>query len=188
MLTPPADAASFRWKLVVSALAFHLGIASCAHHTDAASGHTPPVEQQVQHLERAPQRHEPATVASPDGRSVVWSERRGKGLESTEHALMVARDGGPAKAIATAVNLGGLAWSPDGTRIAYSEGTVVHVVDADGGRPAVVYVGPGGPYPGACFNLTWHPDGRLSFIEIESSFDERLANPKRITIHLKPAP
>lgn len=103
------------------------------------------------------------------------------------YALLVAPEGGaPAVKVAEAVNWGGLAWSPDGSKVAYSEGTLIHVVDHDARTRNVVYAGPGGPYPGTCFDLKWENPDTLSFTELESASETDLAYPKRITLRLAP--
>lgn len=98
---------------------------------------------------------------------------------------MAGSVGAPAREIAQVVNPYGLAWHPEGRTIAFSEGTVVHLVDSDGQTRMLLYSGPGGPYPGACFNLTWSADGRtLSCEQVESVEREELANPSTVTITL----
>lgn len=122
-------------------------------------------------------------LRSPDGRSEAYFETGVQGLESTSSRLMAGPVGAPARAIAQAVNPYGIAWHPESGTIAFSEGTIVHLVDSDGQTRARLYSGPGGPYPGACFNLVWSADGRLlSCDQVESVEREELANPSTVTI------
>lgn len=109
------------------------------------------------------------------------------GLESTISRIVVTTDqSAPKVIIQNAVNLGAIAWSPDGSRLAYCEGTLVHVVDRDGGNRQILYAGPGGPYPGACLELAWSSDGsQLSFIQLEHASELSLANPSRVVLTLE---
>ena len=126
------------------------------------------------------------TVPSPDGKRIASIERIRVGVESLLHGIYVAdATGGERIKIAEVVNCFGLAWSPDGGKIAFSEGAIVHIADSDGQTKQAIYIGPGGPYPGACFNLIWSTDGqKLSFVQVENARDVDLANPKRVTITL----
>jgi TolB protein len=51
-----------------------------------------------------------------------------------------------------------LAWSPDGRRIAYTDGSNIHVIDADGRNPHAL-TRAGGEEP------AWSPDGRTIAFE-----------------------
>jgi len=62
---------------------------------------------------------------------------------------------------------------------------MVHIADSDGQTKSTIYSGPGGPYPGASFDLRWSDDGRqLSFLQVEHAQDSELANPSFVTIIL----
>jgi Tol biopolymer transport system component len=126
-------------------------------------------------------------VPSPDGKRIAYSERMGgAGLESLRYGIYVSDTTERERIkIAEVVNYYGLAWSPDGTKIAFSEGTIVYIADSDGMTKQAVHVGPGGPYPGACFNLTWSEGGqKLSFVQVENARDADLANPSKVVITL----
>jgi Tol biopolymer transport system component len=126
------------------------------------------------------------TRPSPDGKRVARAERVQAGLESFQYAIHINTIGTEETVrIAEVVNCFGLAWSPDGSKIAFSEGTIVHIADSDGQSRQVIYVGPGGPYPGASFDLKWSEDGqRVSFVQVENARNADLANPKTVTITL----
>ena len=121
---------------------------------------------------------------SPDGLWVAKLEELSRGQESTTRRLTVARAREGTQTFSTEVtNLSALAWSPDGRLLAYCEGLIVHVVDSDGQSSQTVYVGPGGPYPGACSDLRWSPEGdSLIFRQIANVFQSDLANPLWVTI------
>jgi hypothetical protein len=126
------------------------------------------------------------TVVSPDGKRTATAERVSIGVESIVFGIYVSSASSEARVkIAEVVNWFGLCWSPDGSKIAFSEGTILHVADSDGQTRQVIYIGPGGPYPGACFNLKWSGDGkRLSCIQVENARDVELSNPVKVTITL----
>lgn len=109
------------------------------------------------------------------------------GLESTTSRIVVTiNDKGPYVIVEDVVNVGAIAWSPDGSRLAFCEGTLVFVVDRDGRNRQPLYAGPGGPYPGACLDLAWSSDGsRLSFVQLEHASDPELANPSRVVLALE---
>jgi Tol biopolymer transport system component len=125
-------------------------------------------------------------ITSPDKRKIVKLIKKSTGLESASYQIYVTLLKSCQKYfIAEAVNCYGLGWSPDSSKIAFSEGTLVHLADSDGSSQQMIYTGPGGPYPGACFDFAWSRDGRrLSFIQVESVRDSSLAHPKRITLLL----
>src|SRR5262245_27059697 len=127
----------------------------------------------------------PALVRSPDKRRTAHVRELAKGAESVRSQITIV---GPSRrqiAIATVVNYFGLTWSPDGTKIAFSEGAVVTIVDSDGTTRQVIHTGPGGRYPGACFDLQWSKDGRtLSFTQVENARQLDLSRPVRVAIAL----
>lgn len=125
-------------------------------------------------------------ITSPNKRKIVRLVKKTAGLESITYQIYVKVLKSCQKFfIAEAVNCYGLGWSPDSSKIAFSEGTLVHLADSDGVTQQIIYTGPGGPYPGACFDFAWSQDGRrLSFIQVESVHDSSLAHPKRITLLL----
>jgi len=90
---------------------------------------------------------------SPDGRTVAFMLDR-----DTSDVWTVPAAGGPATRVTTGRPLaafwedGNAVWSPDGTRLAYTQAGKVHVVAAAGGVPAVVCEGSG---------PVWLDDARL---------------------------
>ena len=128
----------------------------------------------------------PYAVLSPDGKRMAKVERLRSGIESQVYGLSVSTIGEASGIkIAEVVNFFGLCWSPGGSKIAFSEGTMVHIADSDGQTKSTIYSGPGGPYPGASFDLRWFDDGRqLSFLQVEHAQDPELANPSFVTIIL----
>jgi hypothetical protein len=128
----------------------------------------------------------PYTVLSPDGKRMAKVERLRSGIESQVYGLSVSTIGEASGIkIAEVVNFFGLCWSPGGSKIAFSEGTMVHIADSDGQTKSTIYSGPGGPYPGASFDLRWFDNGRqLSFLQVEHAQDPELANPSFVTIIL----
>ena len=128
----------------------------------------------------------PYTVLSPDRKRMAKVERLRSGIESQVYVVSVSTIGEESGVkIAEVVNFFGLCWSPDGSKIAFSEGTMVHIADSDGQTKSTIYSGPGGPYPGASFDLRWSDDGRqLSFLQVEHAQDSELANPSFVTIIL----
>jgi Tol biopolymer transport system component len=128
----------------------------------------------------------PYPVLSPDGKRVAKVEKLRSGIESQVYVLSVSATGEASGIkIAEVVNFFGLCWSPGGSKIAFSEGTMVHIADSDGQTKSTIYSGPGGPYPGASFDLRWSDDGRqLSFLQVENAQDPELANPSFVTITL----
>lgn len=128
-------------------------------------------------------------------RFIASVETKRTGLESTVFRIVLRararQSGGPVREHVIekdAVNLFDIAWAPGGSMVAFCEGTLVSAVGWSG-DPQVLYVGPGGPYPGACTGLAWSADGgQLQFIQLEHATDTSLANPARVTLELKPAP
>jgi len=129
--------------------------------------------------------HVPAQVSSPDGRRIARVQNVSAGRESATSRVVITGPGRRRTPIGTVVNNFGLAWSPDGSKIAFSEGTIVHVADSDGKTRQVIHTGPGGPYPGAAFDLAWSDDGRtLSFTQVENAGQLDLSRPVRVVITL----
>ncbi|UCF90493.1 MAG: hypothetical protein JSW39_19650 [Desulfobacterales bacterium] len=128
----------------------------------------------------------PFMVKSPDGKKVAKVVNISGGIESQLYVVSVfAVEEESQIKIAEVVNFFGLCWSPDSSKIAFSEGTMVHLADSDGKTKQIIYIGPGGPYPGASFNLRWSGNGRqLFFIQVENVRDSELANPSFVTITL----
>lgn len=128
----------------------------------------------------------PRSVPSADGQRVALADTGATGPESVTTTL-VLRDTRTGERIdlGQVTNLSGLAWSPDGRLIAFSEGTLVQVADADGRTRQVLHKGPGGPYPGAAFDLRWSADGaHLTFTQVQHATDAELAHPETITLDL----
>jgi hypothetical protein len=131
-----------------------------------------------------------SALAAPDGKKVAHVEQVQQGLESATYTIRVAGPGGgDGVTVARPVNLSDLAWSPEGSKLAYCEGTMLQVVDGDGRTSRRLHIGPGGPYPGGCFDLTWSDDGRrLSFIQVENVHRPELSNPVEVVLTLAAGP
>lgn len=128
----------------------------------------------------------PYKLLSPDAKMMAKVERLRSGIESQVYVVSLSTIGKESEIeIAEVVNFFGLCWSPDSSKIAFSEGTMVHIADRDGQTKCTIYSGPGGPYPGASFDLRWSDNGRqLSFFQVEHAQDSELANPSLVTIIL----
>ena len=127
----------------------------------------------------------PSIVQSPDNRRTARVQQLSQGVESQRSRITIDGPGQRRTTIATAVNYFGLAWSPDGRKIAFSEGAIVTIADSDGKTQQVIHTGPGGRYPGACFDLEWSKDGRtLSFTQVENARQLDLSRPVRVSITL----
>jgi hypothetical protein len=132
-----------------------------------------------------------AAVDTPAGRFVARVEATKTSVESTASRIVLrahSRDSGTVvheRVIKEdAVNVFGLAWAPDGSSLAFCEGALVSVAGWSG-DPQILHAGPGGPYPGACTDLSWSADRRqLRFIQVEHATDPSLANPARVTLEL----
>lgn len=158
----------------------------------AAGELTVVVRQSAPAPEAGPPGLPPERLAAPVGEWVAEARRAGTGLESTRWEIRITGPGAPSEPIAAeAVNLSGLVWSPDGSKLAYCEGAILRVVDRDGSTRTTLESGPGGPYPGACFDLVWDGD-RLSFTRVATAERPELAAPERVTLVLgkesRPAP
>ena len=92
---------------------------------------------------------------TPDGEH-VWI--RVAGLTSPASVSLARRTGGPLRPfLPTAVMV---AWSPDGSRLAYHEttpGDPIFLADVDGRNVRRIYIGPPGVH---AHHLSWSPDGR----------------------------
>lgn len=129
--------------------------------------------------------HVPAQVRSPDGRRIARVQTLSIGREGRRSRIVISGPGRRRTTIGAAVNYFGLAWSPDSSKIAFSEGTVVQIADSGGRTRQVIHTGPGGPYPGACFDLVWSDGGRtLSFTQVENAEQLDLSRPVRVVIAL----
>jgi hypothetical protein len=129
--------------------------------------------------------HVPSQIRSPDGRWIARAQTVGTGLESRRSRIVITGPNRRRITIGPIVNYYGLAWSPDNTKIAFSEGAVVTIADSDGRTRQVIHTGPGGPYPGACFDLVWSEAGRtLSFTQVENAEQLDLSRPTRVVITL----
>jgi hypothetical protein len=129
--------------------------------------------------------HVPVQVRSPDGRQVARAQTISTGRESRRSRIVISGPNRRFTPIGAAVNYYGLAWSPDSSKIAFAEGAVVTIADADGRTRQVIHTGPGGPYPGACFDLAWSSDGHtLSFTQVENAGQLDLSHPVRVSIAL----
>jgi hypothetical protein len=129
--------------------------------------------------------HVPVAVSSPDRRRIARAPTISTGLESRRSRIVITGPGRRRTTISSVVNYFGLTWSPDSSKIAFSEGTVVHIADSNGRTRQVIHTGPGGPYPGACFDLVWSDGGRtLSFTQVENAEQLDLSRPVRVVIAL----
>jgi Tol biopolymer transport system component len=90
---------------------------------------------------------------SPDGRTIAFFGKDGT-LRS------IPASGGTARVLGevgrSLLQHRGLSWSPDGTRLAYTDFERVLIVSASGGKPEVVRPG----FEGAITQLDWSPDGQ----------------------------
>jgi Tol biopolymer transport system component len=99
---------------------------------------------------------------SPDGSQIVWtSDREGETL----HLFVMEIDGSNVRQLTE--EPGGEnspRWSRDGKRIAYSQGSNVYVIDAEGGEPELVMEGENQATAAPCraggFPGGWSPDDR----------------------------
>jgi hypothetical protein len=129
--------------------------------------------------------HVPLQVRSPDRRWLARAQTMSTGRESRRSRIVLTGPNRRRVTIGPLVNYYGLAWSPDSSKIAFSEGAVVTIADRDGRTRQVIHTGPGGPYPGACFDLVWSEGGRtLSFTQVENAEQLDLSRPTRVVITL----
>jgi Tol biopolymer transport system component/tRNA A-37 threonylcarbamoyl transferase component Bud32 len=94
----------------------------------------------------------------PDG-SRLWLAI-GDGKAGFDDWFVPTLGGTPRKFLAKGV---GMAWSPDGTRLAYHEytpGDPIYVANADGSNPRQLFVDEQGYH---CHFLSWSPDGRYLY-------------------------
>jgi dipeptidyl aminopeptidase/acylaminoacyl peptidase len=79
---------------------------------------------------------------SPKGRSILLNQESPDGGISEGTVAVVGGDGGHLRRLARDATA--LAWSPDGTKVLYSHGRGLWLMDADGGRPTrLVVIGHG---------------------------------------------
>ena len=100
-------------------------------------------------------------VASPDGRSVAWVERRPDGAR----VVTASRSGGNERSVPLTLVPFFLAWDPTSRRIAYlgnaGTGVGLGVIDDAVVQPRDVPVGGGTP-----LYLAWSPDGTELFVHV----------------------
>ena len=91
---------------------------------------------------------------SPDGRTIAFVRRYTEGINSL---CMIDVDGSNFRVVKRDAQMGEIAWSPDGRRIAfYSEQDGgIHLVDADGTNERVLWQRTGGPNQDS---PSWSPD------------------------------
>lgn len=130
-------------------------------------------------------------IDTPTGRFVASVEATKTSVESTVSRIVLRarfRDSGAVVhervVKEDAVNVFALAWAPDGSSLAFCEGALVSVSGWNG-DPQILHAGPGGPFPGACTDLSWSADRtQLRFIQVEHATDPSRANPVRVTLQL----
>jgi hypothetical protein len=126
-----------------------------------------------------------ADVKSADGQRVARVQPIGRGAESTRARLVITGPGQRRVTLGEVVNHFGTAWSPGGRTIAYCSGAILTVADSDGKTSQALHRGPGGAYPGACFDIAWSADGgTISFTQVENAEQLDISTPKRITLTL----
>lgn len=127
-----------------------------------------------------------SVIPGPQGKLKALVKELRKGMESVSYGIYVSRHGKSGEVfIAEVVNLYDLIWSTDGSKLAFCEGSILHVADSDGSTRQQIYTGPGGPYPGACFNLQWSATGKeISFNQVEHVSYDNLKNPVEVIITL----
>ena len=128
---------------IINILSFFV-LSSCASNNEVAKFEQKPIRARdlisiAEHIKpKSVVFHEeiiniPHSVRSPDGKRVAGAERVRAGIESQVFIVSVSNvDDKSEIKIAEVVNFFGLCWSPDGSKIAYSEGTMVHIADSDG--------------------------------------------------------
>jgi Tol biopolymer transport system component len=103
---------------------------------------------------------------SPDGRTIAFF-----GKDGTVRSIPAV--GGTSRVLGEAgrslIQHLGLSWSPDGTRLAYTDFEQVLVIPASGGEPEVVRPG----FEGAITQLDWSPDGQtFAFMGVTGGEEE----------------
>jgi hypothetical protein len=100
---------------------------------------------------------------SPDGRSIAFAECLAHMPESTDCAVATTRpDGWDPHWLAKAILMHHPAWSPDGTRLALSQGSLganIAVMNMDGGNTQIM--------PIEARGFGWTLDGRIAFWSVD---------------------
>ena len=123
-------------------------------------------------------------VTSPDGLKTLNLKQVATGVETLSYALsIIDHQSRHVTELGNITNFFSAAWSPDSTFLAFSEGSLVHLVASDGENRREIFRGRGGPYPGASVNLTWSADGRiLTFVELQHAGRPELQFPQKIIL------
>jgi Tol biopolymer transport system component len=116
---------------------------------------------------------DPPWLWSPDGSRMLWEEYRGDRLSDF---VVGGLDRSSPVVVATehAMDIRWIEWSPDGSRIAYTIGGEVHVVDTVTGDETAMIERPG------VYGVDWSPDG--SRLVIGVTRDEGGADPGVFTM------
>jgi dipeptidyl aminopeptidase/acylaminoacyl peptidase len=117
------------------------------------------------------------TAWSPDGASIAFVSNQDTDPDrsnNTDVFVVAAKPGSTARRLTTWTGPDGghLAWSPDSTSIAYTQGAKLELLEYSQARPAVVTLDCKVTYPAATLDRSvnspyFSPDGRLSYLVVD---------------------